>query len=329
MRSDDKTGVSERLFLEGVNYFIRNADRWISRSELQKALNIGKTQAWKLSAVLSDRLFLTQEEQKHDNSPLLLKLDGEHLQSAAKELASISTLTENDRWMLTILMKMAESSGIYGEMIGNLKSHIALSRFSEKGIIPILTYSPEMQSGSEGSRFIPTALEAIDRGKSVWITYRRLWTDEDKTYTVNPIGLFSQNGSLYLFSYSPYFEDNMVHAFSRIRDLRINEDASTPEKFRDLSRIIDPFGIAMDEQPMTVTAWVDHWQAPYEIEAARSRNAQIEKHDDGSITMTVQTRNRFACKRWLMSLGTQARCLAPEDLAQEIREEHVRASEKY
>ena len=45
--------------------------------------------------------------------------------------------------------------------------------------------------------------------------------------------------------------------------------------------------------------------------------------------MTVKTRNRFACKRWLMSLGRQAKCLEPKELADEIRDEHAEAAEQY
>ena len=329
MKNDDKSGVSERLFQSGVNYFIRHPDKWITRKELQQALGVGKTQACKLCDVLSLRLPLIQDDQKYDNSQLKLKLESNRLQNASKELTSISTLTDDDRMMLTILMNMADSAGFYGDMVKKLRNHIAMSRFSEKGIIPILNYSPEMQTTTEGRQFIPTVLQAIDQGKSIWITYKRLWSDDESRYTINPIGLFTQNGSLYLFSYNPYFKENVVHAFSRIRNVEVNEKATTPVKYKDLTRIIDPFGIAMDEKPMTVTVWIDHYQAPYEKEAARSKNATIVNNDDGSITMTVQTRNRFACKRWLMSLGPQAKCLSPSDFAETIKEEHATASAQY
>ena len=35
--------------------------------------------------------------------------------------------------------------------------------------------------------------------------------------------------------------------------------------------------------------------------------------------MTVQTRNWYACKKWILSLGSQARCLGPEEMSDEIR----------
>ena len=328
MRNDDKSGVSERLFQEAVNYFLRHPDKWITRKELQAELGVGKTQTCKVCDVLSLRIPIVQAEQKHKNSPLKLMLKSNSLENAAQELASISTLTEEDRMLLTLLMNMADSAGIYGDMVSNLRNHIAMSRFSEKGIVPIMNYSPEMQNGGDANRFIPIVLNAIEQGKSIWLTYKRLWDDTEKKYTVNPIGLFTQNGSLYLFSYSPRFKDNVVHAFSRIVNIDVNDDASTPEEFKDLSRIMDPFGIAIDEKSIKVTAWIDHWQAPFEKEMARTRNATIIDHEDGSITMTVETRNRFACKRWLMSLGRQAKCLAPQNLAEEIREEHLAAIEQ-
>ena len=329
MRNDDKTGVSERLFQEGVNYFIKNPDRWISRRELQDKLGIGKTQTCKLIDVLSMRIHLIQEEQKHENSPLRLKLESEYLRNAEQELASISTLTDDDRRILSVLMNMADSSGLYGNMVKNLRNHIAMSRFSQKGIFPIISYNPEMQTRGEGSQFIPLLFQAIEQGKSVWITYKTNWGDDVKRYTINPIGFFKEYESLYLFSYNAYHKQNMVHAISRIKNIELNKEASTPEKFKDLSAVIDPFGIAIDSKTITVKVWIDHYQAPFEKEAARSETAKIIDNKDGSIIMTVKTRNRFACKRWLMSLGRQAKCLEPKELADEIRDEHAEAAEQY
>ena len=329
MRDDDKVGVSERLFQEAVNYFVKNPDRWISRKELQDKLDIGKTQTCKLIAILSTRIHLEEEEQKHRNSPLRLKLESEYLKNAEKELASISTLTDDDRNMLTILMNMADSTGLYGNMISNLRNHIALSRFSQKGIVPIVSYSPEMQTKGEGSKFIPLLIQAIEEGKSVWITYKTNWEDKEKRYTINPIGFFKEYESLYLFSYNAYHKQNVVHAISRIKNIELHKEASTPEEFKDLSTVIDPFGIALESKTHTVKVWIDHYQAPFEKEAARSETAKITDNPDGSIIMTVKTRNIFACKRWLMSLGSQAKCLEPKELADEIRDEHTAAAEQY
>ena len=113
----------------------------------------------------------------------------------------------------------------------------------------------------------------------------------------------------------------MIHALSRVKNIELYEEAVTPEKYKDLSLVIDPFGIATDDEAITVTVWISPEQAIFEKEAARSKNAQITDNDDGSIVMTVQTRSRYACKKWILSLGCQARCLSPEDLVEEIRGE--------
>ena len=113
----------------------------------------------------------------------------------------------------------------------------------------------------------------------------------------------------------------MIHALSRVKNIELYEEAVTPEKYKDLSLVVDPFGIATDDEAITVTVWIDPEQAIFEKEAARSKNAQITDNDDGSIVMTVQTRSRYACKKWILSLGCQARCLGPEDLVEEIRSE--------
>lgn len=320
MRDDSKTGVSEELYQQAVNYFVQNPDRWIRRSEIQNVLGIKKTQACRLLQILSKRLVLIEKEQEHDNSPLLLRLSSENIRNATKELSSISSLTDEDRRMLSILMDMAESTGLYGDMIANLKSHLAMSRFLQKGIIPVYSYSPDMQITEKSNKYIPVVLQAISENKSIWITYKSPWS-EQKTYTTNPIGIFSQNGILYLFSYNPYFEHTMVHAFSRILDVSLADEAYTPDKFKDMSLVIDPFGIATDDESLEVAVWIDADQAFFEKESLRNESAEITDNADGSIIIKIKTRNRYACKRWIMGLGSQAKCLEPETLSKEITED--------
>ena len=328
MRSDN-SGVSERLFQEGVQYFVNHPDKWISRRELQEALGIKKTQACRLCDMLTVRLYLTPREQKADNSPLYLMLESEHMKSATKELASISTLTEDDRRLLTILMDMADSSGLYGDMVKKLKSHIALSRYADRGIIPVNSYSPEMFENEHSKAFIPTILRAISESKSVWITYKSPWSEKEKRYTVNPVGLFTQHDILFLYSYNPYFEHTVVHAVSRIVDVSIFQDATTPEEYKDLSKILDPFGIAIDDEPTEVTVWIDPEQAFFEKESMKNKDAKITDNPDGSITITISTRNLYACKRWILSLGCQAKCLGPNVFLENIRDELESSINKY
>ena len=331
-RDDSKEGVSEKLLQQAVSYFIYHPDVWISRNQMQKALDIGKTQACRLYKSLTyylPCLESNEEERNADNSPLKYRLTSDSLKRAEKELYQISSLTNEDRTILTILMDMAESTGLYGDMINRLKEHLSLSRFASKGIIPMVSYSPDMQLGGEGQQFVPDILKAIDQSKSVWITYKAPWSEEPKKYTINPIGIFSQNDILYLLSYNPYFNHTMVHAFSRIRNIEIFEDAVTPDEFKDLSQIIDPFGIVTDDEPITVKVWIDPDQAIFEKESARSKNAHITENEDGSIIMTVQTRNRYACKKWILSLGCQAKCLEPIVLVDEIKRELIKINCQY
>ena len=335
-RNDDvpgdlKDSVSSKLFQQAISFFLNHPDRWFSRKQVQDALGVGKTQACRLFQALAGVPCLESNlhDRHADNSPLKLRLSTENIKKAERELYQISSLTNEDRTILTILMDMADSTGLYGGMIGKLKEHLSLSRFASKGIIPMVSYSPDMQVAGDGRKFIPTILEAIDQSKSVWITYRSPWSEKDSHYTINPIGLFSQNDILYLFSYNPYFDHTMVHALSRVKKIELYEDAVTPEKYKDLSLVIDPFGIATDDEAITVSVWIDPEQAVFEKEAARSRNAQITENEDGSIIMTVQTRSRYACKRWILSIGCQAKCLEPDDLAEEIRNELSETLEQY
>ena len=85
--------------------------------------------------------------------------------------------------------------------------------------------------------------------------------------------------------------------------------------------ILDPFGIATDDEPTEVTVWVDPEQAFFEKESMRNKDAEIVDNPDGSITISISTRNLYACRRWILSLGCQAKCLKPEKLVKEIKQE--------
>lgn len=328
MRDESRTGVSEELYQQGANFFIRNPDRWIRRSELQKVLGIGKTQTCRLIQILSSRLALEEKEQKSSNSPLLLRLSSKNIRKATEELSSISSLTEDDRRMLSVLMDMAESTSLYGDMISNLKKHLAMSRFLKKGVIPVYSYSPEMQLAEESVKLLPVVLQAISESREVWVTYKSPWADE-KRYTISPIGLFTQNGILYLYSYSAYYRNSMAHAFSRIKDISLAEETKIPEEFKDIAQIIDPFGIVVDDEITEVEVWISPAQAFFEKESLKNDNAEITDNEDGSIIIRIGTRNLYACKRWILGLGRQAECLGPEDLVEDIITELNSTIDKY
>lgn len=128
-KEDPKGGVSEKLFQLTISYFVNHPDRWILRREIQTALGIGKTQACRLFQALSSVPCLenNDDDEKPDNSPLMYRLSSDSLNRAERELYQISTLTNEDRTILTTLMDMANSTGLYGDMIEKLKEHHPMS----------------------------------------------------------------------------------------------------------------------------------------------------------------------------------------------------------
>lgn len=178
---DLKDSVSSKLYQQAISFFLYHPDRWFTRKEIQDALGIGKTQACRLFVALGHAACIedNEEDKPAPNSPTKLRLSSENIARAQKELYQISSLTNEDRTILTILMDMADSTGLYGDMIKKLKEHLSLSRFAEKGIIPMVSYSPDMQVAGNGRRFVPEILKAIDQNKSVWITYKSPWSEKE------------------------------------------------------------------------------------------------------------------------------------------------------
>jgi len=51
-----------------------------------------------------------------------------------------------------------------------------------------------------------------------------------------------------------------------------------------------------------------------------SATQEIEEHDDGSLTLTIETSGRDDVVRWVLSFGSEAELLEPVELRDELRD---------
>ncbi len=75
------------------------------------------------------------------------------------------------------------------------------------------------------------------------------------------------------------------------------------------------------DQAVEIAVWFDAYQARYIRERQWHPTQQIEEHADGTLTLRFQNGALDEVRRWLLSYGGHARVLAPESLAEAIRNE--------
>lgn len=163
---------------------------------------------------------------------------------------------------------------------------------------------------------------AILGRKTCRITYTTFAEEEirEKTYDINPLHFFERDGGLYVFVVVSYFKDIRLLAVERIKSIEMSEKSfEWPENFDPEALLNKAFGLYWDE-PITAKIKFPSSQARYIRERKWAEQQKIDEMSDGSIILTIETSGRYDIKRWVMSFGSDAVLMEPEDLRDEIRE---------
>ena len=81
--------------------------------------------------------------------------------------------------------------------------------------------------------------------------------------------------------------------------------------------------------PVKVKIWFSADQVRYIKERTWSKSQEIIDQEDGSIILSMETSGWWDVKRWVLSYGSEAKVLEPENLKKEIRDELETARELY
>lgn len=182
-------------------------------------------------------------------------------------------------------------------------------------------------SGKE--KIIEQLTEAMLQNKTCNIEYHSFSDDQIKYFKIDPLHFFENNGGLYLFVRATTFDEIRVLAVERV--LKVSLTPSTfiyPENFTPEEFLETAFDIIWDD-PIKVKIWFSPDQARYIKERKWSKTQKIKNQKDGSIILTMKTSGKWDLKKWILSYGSEAKVLEPEDLRKEIIDELVSSLESY
>jgi predicted DNA-binding transcriptional regulator YafY len=82
-------------------------------------------------------------------------------------------------------------------------------------------------------------------------------------------------------------------------------------------------------EPQRVEIWFDAATAPYIVERRWHESQQIDRHEDGSVTLRMAVPGMAEVKRWVLYYGAGARVLGPPELVAMVQAEVERMQQSY
>lgn len=189
-----------------------------------------------------------------------------------------------------------------------------------------LTSTETAASGGDGSLSADVALETAAAQQTAGSLLPRLAAASAERAQVRfayggrrrdaqPLGLLCRAGYWYLAAR----EDGVVKTF---RVDRMESDADVGERGAFARADVDVAAL-LPSEPKEID-FGDDFVARVQIDATMAqqptaeRGRVVERHDDGSVTVTVRVRNRAAFRVWLLDMGRHAVVESPPELVDEV-----------
>lgn len=167
--------------------------------------------------------------------------------------------------------------------------------------------------------------EALAAGRQVRLSHHSPVRDEVTERVVDPVAVTESRGRVYLDAWCHSVEDRRLFRLDRIDALEVLDspvEPPAPLEPLDLSHGAyrpGPGDLAATLLLSPSARWVTEY---YPVDS-------VEEHPDGAATVRLRVGDPAWLVRLMLRLGADARLVAPEDLAEEVRATARQALERY
>lgn len=177
---------------------------------------------------------------------------------------------------------------------------------------------PKSYEGMETT--IDALLEAVVERKVCKVTYEALSHGKRKSYEIHPLRLFEHHGGLYVFVTVPAKDAVRILAVDRIARISVSDGTfEEPSDFDPEVVLGHTFDLTLGD-PVTTVIYFSPDAARRVRNRRWSATQEIEEHEDGSLTLTMETSGRDDVVRWVLSFGPDAELVEPTELRTQLRD---------
>lgn len=198
--------------------------------------------------------------------------------------------------------------------------------------LPSLVYvkPPRLSNGAQGGDVWDALTVGVEDGQVVRITYQTAQPKAPYTAEVHPYGLVYHEAGWYLIALDPARDGIRHYKVDRVLAAEVTKRSFTrPAGFSLKDHLAKSFGIFQPEAEVRAVVRVRPPLAATAAEARWHPSQQVERHPDGSVTLSFRLGGTEELKRWVQSFGPHAEVLEPAALRQEMAEELRAAADQY
>ncbi|GAB6036989.1 WYL domain-containing protein [Fundidesulfovibrio butyratiphilus] len=321
--------------LQGLDFL--NRPQGATLKELAQGLGVSERQVYRILDIMQGMGFPIYDEQP----PLQRAKRWRIEEGYAKRLPNLS-LPRPDltmREMIALYLAGSDPGPLRGSAIEDaLASAFAkFEAFLPPGVLSrlerfrsLFLFSDGFEKSLEGKEALVESLtRAMLAQRTCLVTYAAFSTGACKTYRIDPLHFFEKKGGLYIFVRTTAYGDIRVLAVERIQALEDTPDTfQYPEGFDPEVKLGQAFNLTFDD-PVSARVRIAPDQAKYVLERRFFQKQEMHRLTDGGVEIVLTTSGRHDLKSWVLSLGTGAELLEPEDLREEIRRELHELARRY
>jgi predicted DNA-binding transcriptional regulator YafY len=174
---------------------------------------------------------------------------------------------------------------------------------------------------------IARLLDATLNHRQTRMRYFSMSSSREKEYLIEPYRLIYSPGGMYLQAFVPEYQEIRTFSVDRIRGISLMEERFKPSEVLDAA-FAHSIGVNEGPPEQVEIAFEAHI-APYVRERRWHASQRHTDKKDGGVVLSLDVCNDWALRSWILSFGPLARVLKPAALAAQIKDEIVRASERY
>lgn len=219
---------------------------------------------------------------------------------------------------LTVLQRfkgMPQFSWV-SEIIAKLESS-----FDSKQDVDVISF--QHNEFLEGLEHLDVLFNAIVYRKCLMVRYHSFKHEHASDVLISPYYLKQFNNRWFLFGHN--HESEYLQNMSLDRILKIDEvkgeyepcEVDFEDYFYDIYGVSRPY----DAEPVEIKLWFNSAQAPYIKTKPIHGSQKYTRNDDGSADVRLRLIPTFEFKRLLLGFGASCKVLAPDILAEEVKDE--------